>query len=260
MGKIFCSADWHGCYEPAKKLLDYLKPDDTLYYLGDAIDRGDRGFELLEMLLTDPRVKMIAGNHEMMMIETLQYYIYSSDEDYRWHILYNSNWFYNGGQKTWDNKLKNKTDAELNQLINAINKLPSCYTYQSSAGHKVILEHAGYTPTDRPFRNHDPYWDREHFLDNWEGSENTYIVHGHTPVQYLKFMYGYKDAPPLTREEKKLINTWYNDDVTYIPEVIQYCGGHKIDIDCCTIDSNRVALLNLDTFKTIYFDGQKEIN
>ena len=38
------------------------------------------------------------------------------------------------------------------------------------------------------------------------------------------------------------------------PEVIRYCDGHKFDIDMCTIASERIALIDLDTFEIKYFD------
>ena len=35
-------------------------------------------------------------------------------------------------------------------------------------------------------------------------------------------------------------------------EVFTYCEGHKIDIDVLTWRTNKVALLNLDTFEPTY--------
>lgn len=256
---VYASSDWHGCAEPAIKLLNYLKPDDTLYFLGDAIDRGDQGVELLEILLKDPRVKMINGNHEMMMINALKEYLKELYEEDALDTLYDDIWFYNGGSHTWENGLRQKNRVEIKYLINTLFRFPNHFKYTSPAGHTVILEHAGYTPTDRPFRSHDPYWDREHFLDDWGGPDNTYLVHGHTPVQYLKFSYRYKDALPLTKEEKKQKDEWlYSNKIEFDwkPTTLRYCDNHKFDIDMCTIISGRVALLNLDTFETIYFDKE----
>ena len=84
-----------------------------------------------------------------------------------------------------------------------------------------------------------------------------YLVHGHTPVQYLKFDYGYNGQEPLSKEDLKFKRTW-DLNAIYKPEVIRYCDGHKFDIDMCTIVSGRIALLDLDTFEVIYFDeGEK---
>lgn len=257
MGRKFCSSDWHGCLNPALKLLDYLEPNDTLYFLGDVIDRGDHGAALLNILLSDPRVKMINGNHEMMMIETLSKALKTDirDEDIFYDILYSSLWFQNGGIYTWENNLENKTRAELKEIVNKLSNLKSNIVYKSPNGHTVFMEHAGHTITDTPYYTHDPYWDRSHFNDNWGGKDNEYIIHGHTPVQYLKFSYGYKDQPPLTKEEQLIKYDWYKSEINYDPEVIQYCDGHKFDIDLCTIVSDKVALIDLDTFEIKYFGG-----
>ena len=37
-------------------------------------------------------------------------------------------------------------------------------------------------------------------------------------------------------------------------EIVTYCDGHKIDIDLCTVYTDKVAILNLDTLIPIYFE------
>ena len=260
MGRVFASADWHG-NDLGFKVLDFLKPDDTLYFLGDAIDRGLHGFELLEKLLADPRVKMINGNHERMMCDALKKFLvyhegkYMNMSDFLWA----THWFNNGGYETWINGLCDKTRDEICDIINKLDKQYCCMIYASPAGHEVILEHAGHTPTDMPHRSHDPYWDREHFYDKWDehNFKNTYLIHGHTPVQYLRFEYGYDGQPKATKEDLRCKGLWREGLYKYAwykPEVIRYCDGHKFDIDLCTIVSDRIALLDLDTFEEIYFD------
>ena len=53
--------------------------------------------------------------------------------------------------------------------------------------------------------------------------------------------------------EQERKDNWYDEKNPYIPDVLFYCNGHKIDIDLCTIVSNRIALLDLDTFEVKYF-------
>lgn len=258
MGQVYASSDWHGSAEPAKKLLSYLKDDDILYYLGDAIDRGDDGIELLNLLIKDPRVIFLRGNHEEFMqksiLEKLDDINLITTTFYLWVCN-------NGGNKTWsDIELLNK--EELLKYVMQIKHMPLSAEYESPKGHKVILEHAGFTPGVSD-KFHDPLWDRDHFYEKWSKDakfKNTYVIHGHTPVQYLQFHYGYIDQLPLTKEEKCLQHTWMTDspiNAKWYPEIIRYCDGHKFDIDMCTAASGRVALLNLDTFETIYFDKNK---
>lgn len=249
MGRTFACSDLHGNYEVAKKIFDYLKEDDTLYFLGDAIDRGDRGIEILQTLFTRPNTYCILGNHEEMMLEACAEGYFGEATQL---------WFMNGGGTTA--KQFNKLSIEEKKFIlSGIGKMPEQMEYASPAGHKVILEHAGYSPFYLAPRKHSPLWDRKHIMDPWcdkgkeEEAKNVYIVHGHTPVQYFRFEYQYADKEPLTDYEKEHKSTWSNN-TDFKPTVIHYCGNNKINIDMCTIASHRGVLLDLDTFEEIYFD------
>lgn len=261
MGKTYVTSDWHGCSNPALKIFDYLKEDDTLYFLGDAIDRGPDGIKLMNKLLTDSRVIYLKGNHE----EFIEQYVPELIEG---HSSMADLWLHqNGGQYTWD-AMQHMSDDSKMFYVYKIHKMPEKIVYHSPLGHHVILEHAGYTPFDMPHRTHYPLWDREHFYDEWDGGfydkedelkpDNTYLVHGHTPVQYLMFEYGYKGQKPKDKDMIKIGQMWDSPEIEWRPEVLRYCDEHKFDIDMCTIVSGRVALLDLDTFETIYFDEDRE--
>jgi len=264
---VYASADWHGVGDLANQILNYLKSDDTLYFLGDAIDRAPDGVEIMKKLLADPRIIYIRGNHEELMEECLPYVLKEiNDINYYGGNNYYS-WYGNGGQKTAEVFFEHPEWGP--PLLEAIRKMPTEQIYHSPLGHDVILEHAGYTPFDIPHRSHIPTWDREHFYDEWnrgftkEGCPNpdkTFIVHGHTPVQYLKYDFGYKGQDSLTKEEmedrrKWLCGDYYNCKSSF---VLTYCDGHKIDIDLCSVASGKAVLLNLDTFEEIYF--QTKVN
>ena len=272
MGQIYASSDWHGCSAVANKILNYLQPEDKLYFLGDATDRGLQGADILDLLIARPNTYYIKGNHDYMMAATLPYIIkdikelgYIESEHYP-----DQTWFENGGWKTIEGGLLERSVERLQEYKNFIDNLPTELRYESPVGHMVILEHAGYTPFDIPHRTHDPLWDRGHFNDLWGGywgfekrysysPNNVYLVHGHTPVQYLRYYYGYRDAPPITKEDIIGKRQFMYDDIKpgepiIQPKVIQYCNEHKIDIDLCTVFSGRAALLDLDTFEVKYFD------
>lgn len=250
MGKVYATSDWHGCSAPAKKLINYLNEDDKLFYLGDSIDRGEDGFELFKLLIEDPRVIYIKGNHDdMMMRGLLDANRGSFGHDYKI-------WMMNGGQSTF-NAIK---PEDVDWVVNKIKTMPEIYEYNSPKGHKVYLEHAGFS-LGKQNQFHDPLWDREHFFDKWSYSpedQDTYIVHGHTPVQYLQFHYGYIDAPSMTETDLALRYAWTDNPGDWRPQIIRYCDGHKFDIDLCTIVSDRVVLLDLDTFDVKYFEGDED--
>lgn len=271
MGRTFALSDVHGCYIPFKKAMDFLQPDDKLYFIGDCCDRGDDGVKIFKELTSDPRITYIRGNHEEMMMDSIPYCVRDINE---YGFCYTQQgydlWTMNGGRHTYKD-FEFMAVNEIYDIREKIKKMHSQAIYISPAGHKVILEHAGYSPFVTPHRTHDPLWDRKHFYDDWSDGhwekedcdpEKTYLVHGHTPVQYLEYQYGYKGQPQATKESIELKHQWkescYFDTPWNIkPTIIRYCNGHKFDIDMGTVFTKRVALLDLDTFEETYFDEEK---
>ncbi len=62
----YCMSDIHGCYDLFCSLLDRIafSDEDTMYILGDMIDKGPQSVRLLRMVFSMPNVVCIAGNHE----------------------------------------------------------------------------------------------------------------------------------------------------------------------------------------------------
>ena len=261
MGNVYISSDWHGCGKLARKVFDFLQSNDKLYFLGDAIDRGPHGMYILDKLLNDPRVVFIKGNHEDMMEKLCDGC--KNEDDYYWNWDHNGIWEANGGTSTFCNFINN-TQEKREWYINKIKNLPKEACYINHRGQIIIMNHAGYLKNKfnsnwDSKREGDPYfWDRTHFNDAWDKSEekeDVFLVHGHTPVQYLKFHYGYNGKPATTAEDFNAKREFfYSKECTHKPTIIRYCDGHKFDIDMCTVYSKRIALLNLDTFEEIYID------
>lgn len=63
---IYACSDIHGHYDQYVAMLSQLslRPDDTLYILGDVIDRGPDGVKILQDMMARPNVVPILGNHE----------------------------------------------------------------------------------------------------------------------------------------------------------------------------------------------------
>jgi serine/threonine protein phosphatase 1 len=249
MGKTYCSADWHGDLELAKKVLEYLQPDDTLYILGDVIDRGEYGIEILQMLMKDYRVILLRGNHEQMMLD-----------EYRGTVSFDNRhlWDMNGNLYT-ERKFDALSAEEKEEILKYLEQTELTLFYRTSDYKWIILEHAGYTPgsNDDILGYHDPLWDRKHFRDKWY-NKGFYVIHGHTPVQFLKFEFGYEGQTIDDSKEFMELKRQYmeNGMVDYKPEVLCYCDGHKFDIDMCTAASGRVALIDINTFECKYFDKE----
>ena len=63
----YAISDIHGRYDRYTALLERinLRDEDTLYVLGDVIDRGPDGCKILLDMMARPNVLPILGNHEL---------------------------------------------------------------------------------------------------------------------------------------------------------------------------------------------------
>ena len=100
---IYVTSDIHGNIERYRSVIDQIKlrPDDTLYILGDVIDRFPGGIDLLLEIMDTPNIKMLLGNHEYMMLCALGEKKYLSGR-LRYNDLngYRQPWYWNGGSVT----------------------------------------------------------------------------------------------------------------------------------------------------------------
>lgn len=70
---VYVISDIHGNMRRFLSVLKQidLQPSDTLYVLGDVIDRHPDGIRILRKLMAMPNAKMLLGNHEYMMLRAL---------------------------------------------------------------------------------------------------------------------------------------------------------------------------------------------
>lgn len=68
---VYVMSDIHGEADLFRKMLDkiHFSDEDTLYILGDVIDRGPNGIELLQEIKEKKNIVMLLGNHEYMMLQ-----------------------------------------------------------------------------------------------------------------------------------------------------------------------------------------------
>ena len=69
----YVMSDIHGCYDKYQSMLAaiHFAADDTLYVLGDVLDRGPDGFRILLDLAVRPNVTGLLGNHELLAAAVL---------------------------------------------------------------------------------------------------------------------------------------------------------------------------------------------
>lgn len=241
MARAFAVADLHGRYDLYLKIKEYLQPDDLLFCLGDCIDRGPDGMKIVKDLMARPHTTYICGNHESMAARAIP----ELPDDRYWvkGQSYVDIWFRNGGEVTYES-IENESKETILSYAEYFDNLPLRVTYIREDGGRVIMTHAGYTPNFAP----NLLWDRESFNDPWpDNFDDTYIIHGHTPVHYLEHYFGY--------DNKKIYIHRNMSDICehWDPRVIWYANHHKCDIDMGSVFSNQAVLLNLDTWEEIYF-------
>jgi serine/threonine protein phosphatase 1 len=141
--KYVCS-DIHGCYERYNKLLDKINftDEDTLYILGDVIDRNPEGIRILLDIMNRKNVVLLMGNHESFMYDFLMKSKNEYDEPWVDNGLRDI-WFAacNGGAVTYKAFLELDTDTQ-NEIYKYLGTLP--YICLVNIGDKKYhLSHTG---------------------------------------------------------------------------------------------------------------------
>lgn len=232
MGLIYVISDIHGELELFKAMIKKidLKPEDTLYVLGDLIDRGEHSIDTLIFAMSHPNIEFIIGNHEDMMCS-----IYNGNEKFF------NNWLRecNGGKITLDQY--NALEESMKLKIEKFLKEAPLYKLIEVKGKKIILVHAGI----KTFNNlsledliknqtrRDIIWIRDEFTKNPCRKDVT-VIFGHTFTESLC-------------NEHRI---WYS----YINENGKMFND-KIGIDCGSYESKKLGCLRLDDMKEFYISN-----
>ena len=67
MPRAFAVSDLHGCKSLYDQINAFIEPDDIVYFLGDANDRGPNPWELVKLIRANPQWIYIKGNHEQLL-------------------------------------------------------------------------------------------------------------------------------------------------------------------------------------------------
>lgn len=120
---IYVMSDIHGNKRRFESILEQiaLQAEDTLYILGDIIDRHPDGIELLQRIMDMPNVQMLLGNHEVMMLNALSAPESNEGQDDRSKEMWL--WYDNGGQITHYD-FQQLTYAERDRILQYLKELP----------------------------------------------------------------------------------------------------------------------------------------
>ncbi len=190
----YVTADIHGEYDKFERLLERidLKDEDTLFILGDILDRGPHPIKIIRKVLVMPNVYCMIGNHELMALECMDFLLQEiTDEsietlDYK-TIGNLSNWLYNGAETT----IKEMRMLESEERKNILDSIMEFSVYEEvSVGNKdYLLVHAG-LGNYRPDKVIDEYsvkemvWERPDY--NVPYFPDKYVITGHTPTQLIE--------------------------------------------------------------------------
>lgn len=255
MGRVFACSDIHGQRGLWDQIKAFLQQDDKLYFLGDAIDRGPDGYNIMKELLSDSRVTYIKGNHELMMEEAIREFTRNGGE---WGGRKYQVWSWNGCESTiaaWEEA------GSHCDIVNMLRNLSIKEIYINQEGREICLCHAGFTPGAEPRFTEDMVWDREHLLREVPEKYldcHFIVVHGHTPTPHLLM-----EMDQRNKEYASFYSGWDPEDIpqyeyTEKDGAVVYGDGTKIDIDCGAFATGHIVLLDLDTFEVIPFDADIE--
>ena len=233
----YIMSDIHGNaarFNSIMKQID-LQPEDTLYVLGDVIDRYPDGIRLLRHLMKQPNAKMLLGNHEYMMLKALDEPEQMDEENASALRL----WYRNGGEIT-HTFLKHIRKATRREIFDFLRSLPLNFNIEVNGQH-YILVHGGVVDVYPKYMynydslEHYAAWHRLRYFDT-ELKGKTVIV-GHTPTTEFQ-----RNNP---------LEVWHSQDDNMIG-IDCGCGFPPPSVQGRHPAYGRLACLRLDDGKVFY--------
>lgn len=235
--RIIAISDIHGGYDEFFQLLTNIRYDpfaDTLYLLGDYVDRGKKSKEVVQyvrQLSKHDNVKVIGGNHDDMFLAWLD------DRDYLLSPYTNEK---NGGMATilsfcpWfvlgenDQEVRAFIKDEYDLEISFLRGLPH---YIEDDNH--IYVHAGINPSNEDWKQtslKDFRWIRNKFYDAPHRHDKT-IVFGHTNTTVL-------------HQDSTNFGVWFGDRKIGIDGGVKFGG----QLNALIIEGNEYKELSVNHF------------
>lgn len=230
---LYVMSDIHGEYDKYLAMLELidLSEDDTLYVLGDVVDRGPEPIKVLQDMASRDNVYLIKGNHEGMasfVLHKLNVEITEAnlatqiDAELMQTII---EWQINGGNITMC-KFRELSAEERLDILDYIDDTP-LYDVVHAGDKTFVLVHSGIgNYVERKHLSQYSYDEltcmRPDFERQYYRDSSVYIVSGHTPTLAA----------------------------TGKPEIYQ--SHNNILIDCGAAFGGKLACLCLDTMREYY--------
>lgn len=224
---IYVLSDIHGNERRFNSILRQinLQPEDTLYVLGDVIDRHPGGIRILRRIMAMPNARMLLGNHEYMMLRALGHPCDTNIDDGR----ATDHWYRNGGGVTHRHfKFLRKTLRQ--EIVDYLLALPLCFDLEVN-GQSYKLVHAA---PEALYVPEPPYVTPVHF-SVWKRLEADTPL----PGEYT-MIFGHSTTKHF--QDNRPMELWY--------------GERRIGIDCGSGfpegSDGRLACLRLDDGAVFY--------
>ncbi len=231
----FVMSDLHGCYEQYRQMLEKIRfsEENTLFILGDVLDRGDEGIRILLDMMKRPNVVPLLGNHEYMAYSVLKKFnVEVTADNYDTYLdseameMYD-NWIFNGGLTTCREFLK-LNHAARESVLAYLGEF-ELYEEIEANGNTFVLVHGGLVGFEEhkdlsEYGLHDIVWGRCDYARQYYPDK--YLVTGHTPTSAI--------------------------DSAYKGRI--YRENRHVAIDCGAVFGNRLGCFCLDTQEEFYVD------
>ena len=230
---IYVMSDIHGNEKRFNSIMKQinLQECDTLYVLGDVVDRYYGGIRILRTLMKMPNVKMLLGNHEYMMLNAIDASSKISTEEVKNGYCNEINLWYNNGGDVTHAYLKHIRKEIREEVLQYVRNLPINLNVCVN-GIKYKLVHG--SPIENISANKWNYFKYDSVKEfavwkRWSISdgvpEGYVLIFGHTPTSHFQ------------RCEKMEI--WFGDNAIGID-----CGSGYVQ--------GRLACIRLDDMKIYY--------
>ena len=222
---IYVMSDIHGCYEKYKTMLEKIKfsEADTLYILGDVVDRGTKGMQILLDIAKHNNIVLFRGNHEELA-EIFLNKICLLKNDLKEVADWFESWFSDGGKATLEEFLKlSKSEKQI--VLDVLKQ--SVINMEIEVNKKMFLLAHTVPEVDRicdyeEWTKNDFIWGEPDYEEIY--FDDKYIVTGHTPTGYID------------RNMKGRI----------------WKGNNHIAVDCGAPYGGPLGCICLDTFEETY--------
>ena len=225
---IYIMSDLHGCFDKYLMMLDQigLKAEDTLYVLGDVVDRGPDGIKILLYMYERENVIFLRGNHDQSAMKVLR-------------CMFDSSAYFNDDElvpmlQLWVSDGGNTTLEQFMGISSYDKKRVLTYLWQSKTfveievnGAKYLLAH---TVPEKEIMLEKGKLTLDDYIFGEPDYELTYfddkiIVTGHTPTGLI--------------------------DKSYEGKI--YIKNNHIAVDCGAVfEDGRLGCICLDTMKEYY--------